>query len=375
MVAPIIGPIITEIGGSGPDNQPLYSFKRAYRQGRPYNLALEYESHVGKVHARVGNPPYGARRVGTPDVIDWVTWTDLENKSYDKLKNSMADRAALAVTLMEGRQALTMIASRSRQLMLAAKELKKFNLPQVVKTLKLSAAPKGVSAKKAFASNWLEFSFGWSPLIMDIGACVDVLQKSLKEQYVRGSATSRRSQTDLSPPYAIYTPTAFNAASVQIGYERLTFSKQVSAQGCRVAVSNPNLFLANQLGFVNPATVAWELVPFSFVVDWFINVEQFLSSGTDFLGLTVEAPWSTRHLVVSYEWYKYVKYRWWDGVPSPFDGYYYTEVIDSLLSSGIHTARKDAISTPSLQVLPLKLPGWRRALTGMSLLVQQFSRS
>jgi hypothetical protein len=60
-----------------------------------------------------------------------------------------------------------------------------------------------------------------------------------------------------------------------------------------VRVDNPNLHLAQQLGFINPLSVAWELVPFSFVVDWFGNVGQVLASFSDFAGLSQVNPRTT----------------------------------------------------------------------------------
>jgi hypothetical protein len=64
--------------------------------------------------------------------------------------------------------------------------------------------------------------------------------------------------------------------------------------GAEIFVSNPNLYLANKLGFVNPGVIAWELVPFSFVIDWFVPVGNFLSQWTDFVGLTLQKAYTTK---------------------------------------------------------------------------------
>jgi hypothetical protein len=68
--------------------------------------------------------------------------------------------------------------------------------------------------------------------------------------------------------------------------------------GAEVHISNPNLYLANKLGFVNPAVIAWELVPFSFVVDWFVPVGNFLSQWTDFVGLSLQNGYTTKSAYV-----------------------------------------------------------------------------
>jgi hypothetical protein len=59
-----------------------------------------------------------------------------------------------------------------------------------------------------------------------------------------------------------------------------------------VRVDNPNLFLANQLGLLDLA-LPWKLVPFSFLVDWFVNVEQMISSVSDWFGCTLIQPGTT----------------------------------------------------------------------------------
>ena len=55
-----------------------------------------------------------------------------------------------------------------------------------------------------------------------------------------------------------------------------------------MVISSPNSLKANQLGLVNPASVAWELIPFSFLVDWFLPVGKFLESYTDTVGMQLD---------------------------------------------------------------------------------------
>ena len=54
-----------------------------------------------------------------------------------------------------------------------------------------------------------------------------------------------------------------------------------------VFVTNPNAYLLQQLGIANPASVVWELIPFSFVIDWVFDVGTFLDAFTAFMGCTV----------------------------------------------------------------------------------------
>ena len=49
---------------------------------------------------------------------------------------------------------------------------------------------------------------------------------------------------------------------------------------------NPVLAAMQKLGVANPASLAWELLPYSFVVDWFLPIGQYLNSWTADLGLS-----------------------------------------------------------------------------------------
>jgi hypothetical protein len=51
-----------------------------------------------------------------------------------------------------------------------------------------------------------------------------------------------------------------------------------------VKLSNPNLALASALGLANPVAIAWELIPFSFVVDRFVDVGSYLNSYSETFG-------------------------------------------------------------------------------------------
>lgn len=44
---------------------------------------------------------------------------------------------------------------------------------------------------------------------------------------------------------------------------------------------------------INPVGIAWELVPFSFAVDWFIPVGKFLNSYTDLAGVDLIRAYTT----------------------------------------------------------------------------------
>lgn len=52
---------------------------------------------------------------------------------------------------------------------------------------------------------------------------------------------------------------------------------------CRVV--NPRFHELQQLGVTNPALFAWEVIPFSFVFDWFVGVGDYLEGLTALHGI------------------------------------------------------------------------------------------
>lgn len=133
--------------------------------------------------------------------------------------------------------------------------------------------PNGREALKTAASGWLLYSYGVKPLAEDIYNGMDVLQRPTPSHTVRG--TGYGNVTYHEPPqnqWSTYT----DSYSVKVSYQ------------AEVRVNNPNLFLANKLGLINPAQWVLEGIPFSFVVDWFSNLSDVVNSMTDLAGLTLE---------------------------------------------------------------------------------------
>lgn len=366
MVAPVLGPYVKTVGGTG--SPVYYSYKSGYKQTAPHTIATAYTRRVGFVREKVVNgalSSWHARDIAfsmNPAYLTNVAW--LHARNYDRLKNRMSDRASLGVSLAEVGVSTRMIQQRLLQISRFVRRLKKFDFQGAASALSMPGPPKRVSTKRKFADNYLEFHFGWAPLVGDIFSAVDVLQSPLNAFKIRV-----RSQTD-EQTYHLSAPIHTTSSNIYPNYvrydaERTVRGKVFASMGVEVAVSNPNLWLANQLGLVNPLLIAYELVPFSFVANWFVNVEQFLSSGTDFLGLTLQNAWTNVTMKGNFEhylrrWYKY----------TVNGGVYYQS--GETRGPGTYSVRTLGLTGPSLQVRPWKNWHWRRTASAAALLVQQF---
>jgi hypothetical protein len=72
--------------------------------------------------------------------------------------------------------------------------------------------------------------------------------------------------------------------SMSIAYQK-SFEEEISVNGGYLyEITHPNIVLFEELGLVNLASVAWELTPASFIVDWVLNVGTILEQLTTFSG-------------------------------------------------------------------------------------------
>lgn len=218
------------------------------------------------------------------------------NKCYSRFKESVNGEAEalLGATIATWRQSSDMITKRLLSLASAAKALRGGNFKAFLSALRVPAKSKHKNKVKAlpdeFASLWLEYWFGWSPLVADIYAAIDVLQGPVPYGAAKGRAKAYDNWSSDSP------------------YENRTTWTLVRHQILAdVVLENPNLWLANQLGLVNPLLVIWDIMPMSFIADWFFDVSGFLGSFTDFLGLSINNPCVTH----TGEWYDTVVWKQW----------------------------------------------------------------
>lgn len=289
MTVPITGPfskaqVFTKLQGWS--NKPVDArwYKRDwYRQRRPYNLPLPFTYQSGDVLSITD--PYGfdwGRTYYNGDIAFWPT-IDTGNaayiKAYQRFVNELKpDTAGLAINLVQRQQAIEMIATRSMQIYKFASKLKKGDLQGARRALGLTKMPAGWRKRgKSFGDKFLEAHFGWSPLVGDIYSSVDILQNGVPPSRVSVSSS-------------VTIPLSYVLPRGGLSYAFSGTDKFVYRISATVKVDNPNLFLANQFGVVNPALVLYDAVPFSFVLNWFVNVEQFLSSFTDFWGLGITNP-------------------------------------------------------------------------------------
>lgn len=323
-----------------------YRYRSYYTQSKPRAAPLPYTStyYAVDVNASAKAKPQNA----IPGGIDHLR-SDAYNKAYRRFIEALGDRADLSVSLAEWHQSADMINKRSNQLLHFFKNLRKGRFGDAFDALDMTRHRGFKPKAKDFAGMVLETNFGWVPLVNDIGSAIDVLQGGVPPQRIYGRATVK-----FDGLKSALVPGASNSYLDHVTSGQYSFHVQ-----CNARVENPNLWLANQLGFVNPASVAWELVPYSFVVDWFVNVGDFLNSFTDTVGLSLSGEFYTMYLTTKSK----RRYRF-------SDGRIVTDQFRHMVTSRI----VGPIPRPTLRVRPFNGFSVTRAANAVSLLIQQLPR-
>lgn len=117
------------------------------------------------------------------------------------------------------------------------------------------------------SSKWLEFQYGWKPFASTIFGTsqnlTNVVQQPFKVR-VRSNGVAKWVFTE-----SISTE---NSARMTVDVER---SERFEISARFAPKPSAFTFLSN-FASVNPASIAWELTPFSFVVDWFLDIGGYL---------------------------------------------------------------------------------------------------
>jgi len=135
---------------------------------------------------------------------------------------------------------------------------------------------------------WLEMQYGWSPLMSDLhGAMSSVGQRQNGNQFFF-KKMSRLSGKSSAPN--MFGGAGFNGSNWTV------ISDWDERVECAVwyKLNTSGLSAFSSLGLTNPVSIAWELVPWSFVVDWFLPLGNWFNTFDAGLGKTFYCGYKSR---------------------------------------------------------------------------------
>lgn len=194
-------------------------------------------------------------------------WTSLDDLALiGKLREKVSGGSFnAAVFVAEGHEALQLIFGAAKSLDKAYRQAKAGNFVAAGKTIveyEKSRGRSGKAAAKTIGKNWLKNQFGIQPLLNDVHEAAQTAAHFASYPLQQTYTVTRKKDGTVKNP----APTAY----VYLSSAGFT-AKKIKAVVSEVDV--PQL-----LGLTDPASVIWEKVPYSFVVDWFVPIGNYLSA-------------------------------------------------------------------------------------------------
>jgi hypothetical protein len=170
----------------------------------------------------------------------------LYNIALNRLNERVRGELDLGVGLAEAGQTIRMIRALSR--------------------VRDYSRSSGFGSGRDLANGWLQWQYGWRPLMTDVfGAANEALNIVLK--------TLKKCTGSANLPLTPKT----NQSRYIFNQARKVICKGSGKASCRIVcvIELPGATL-DRWSTLNPIGLGWELVPYSFIVDWFFDVGSFL---------------------------------------------------------------------------------------------------
>lgn len=249
-------------GGERITKGDAYIFIKNMRSGQPLNLV--FAEYQGDLAFPSINPP-GVPSSFSEPVLNQTKMAIL--RKIDQANNSLKG----LVSLGEFGETARLVNGAGKQL-LSGMHSYLDDVNQLVRKSHPRQLLRDIGGK------WLEYSFGWKPLISDIDDGLNGLHRfrSQRPPRILVRASGRDEEVIPLPPetgpfYGVLSTRSFNTRAIY---------------GCRiygsVGTNLSPLRFSHEFGFTPQEFIptVWELIPYSFLVDYFVNIGAVISASS-----------------------------------------------------------------------------------------------
>jgi hypothetical protein len=272
--------------------------KGDHKKANPWNYLIidtsSYRGRIDEIFNNIGHQSWEGNLVGSLSVAaPGQSLVNANAQALDRLNEKVRGSLDIATSLAEAGQTVKML-NLTKRLVDGMREMKSSYKKQVLSKLRQKLSVRNVNAWQrglarrypgsfrpvpvnpgimsrataAAANGWCEFTYGWSPLISDIhGIANNVVRHTRNECRIIATSTyklNERSQVWLNPGRGtgIYRCDQLYSGFIKVKYQiRLNTGFDDD--------------LARWTTF-NPLSVAYELAPYSFVLDWFYDLGGYM---------------------------------------------------------------------------------------------------
>lgn len=257
----------------GADTDSYYQTKRLGGLALPINPYYKYEQYGQSTSSMYSITPDGRYRVESDCVwvfnnYLWPSASDLEVRlaavDYTPLEQKAASKHTpdfdLVTFAVQFNQTVDLFNKATYTT--AARFADPRSWVKVDKGMRRFNARKLKDLPGVAANSWLLARYGWGPAMMDLEAITAIIQDKAGATQTLIKAIATENADETATVKALYEDSAVKLEFIRSDHFTVQTKAVVAA------------LYAFQKGAakINPLTTAWELIPYSFVIDWFVSV-------------------------------------------------------------------------------------------------------
>lgn len=261
---------------------PPKKYSRRSLPPNPYGITYRTENDQGLV--LTDGREFSCEAAGVSlNISLGVTDPNLKLKVINQLRVKIQGSDFNAgIVLAEAHKTAALVAQSAMKIAKALVLAKRGRMAEAAYALTGRKQPKvarrgevGRAGSEILSQRWLELQYGWYPLLSDVESSAQALaHKHLESSVVRFVARGQRS---IGLPSGKY-PDPANSSTVLQSHPQYTAQGYQAFERYQIIAHVSSYDSPGLLGLKDVASVAWELVPYSFVVDWFIPIGSYLSA-------------------------------------------------------------------------------------------------